>query len=316
MSLSSSIRPLICGKRVAGTARTARITAGDNGAIHRAVHLAKRDELLVVDGGSSERFGPFGDLLAAYCMSRGVVGGVFDCTIRDSADISALGFQVFSRGYCPNPTDKAQPGEVDKPVRVGGVLVIPGDIIVGDDDGVVVIPKTIAQNVFDRAVKIAKREEEIRARILAGQSTYEIFDLANRFAESHHNKPKEEVMKTLDTFFNIADLDAGLTRTLAPGIEARIFVGEQAMVSVVNIEPDREGVVHSHAEEQWGVLLKGSGVRSQDGEVVEVTVGDFWLTPAHVKHGFRAGPDGATILDVFAPPREAYRGGGSGFESD
>jgi len=114
-------------------------------------------------------------------------------------------------------------------------------------------------------------------------------------------------------FFNFADLSAGVARTLAHGIETRVFAGEQAMLSVVSFEPNSEGSVHSHPEEQWGVMLEGSGTRIQEGVEVPVRTGDFWRTPGGVEHGFKAGPDGAKVLDIFAPPREAYRKSGSGF---
>ncbi|MEM8571982.1 MAG: cupin domain-containing protein [Pseudomonadota bacterium] len=117
------------------------------------------------------------------------------------------------------------------------------------------------------------------------------------------------------TFFNTADLSAGIARTLAPGIDTRIFAGDQAMLSLVRFEAHSEGAVHAHPEEQWGVLLSGSGTRIQDGAEVPVGPGDFWLTPGGVPHGFRAGPEGAEVLDIFAPPREAYRKAGSGFSA-
>lgn len=120
-------------------------------------------------------------------------------------------------------------------------------------------------------------------------------------------------MSRPDTFFNFADLSDGIARTLATGIETRVFPGEHAMFSVVSFAPLSEGSIHSHPEEQWGVLLEGSGTRIQDGVDVSVGPGDFWRTPGGVEHGFRAGPDGAKVLDVFAPPREAYRKAGSGF---
>ena len=116
-----------------------------------------------------------------------------------------------------------------------------------------------------------------------------------------------------DTFFNLDAAASGLARNLAPGIDTRLFVGEQAMLSVVSFEPGSVGELHSHAEEQWGVMLQGSGTRIQDGAEIAVSKGDFWCTPSNVEHGFVAGPDGAKVLDIFAPPREAYRGGGSGF---
>ncbi len=175
--MSARIKPLIRGTRIAGPARTVRITPGQNGAIHRAVHVAQPGDVLVVDGGGSERFGPFGDLLADGCKSKGILGAVFDCTIRDSADIAALGFQVFCRGFHPEATVKTEPGEIDVPVVVGGVSVSPGDIIVGDDDGVVVLPSSFAAEILEKVSLVAEREEVIRARILAGTTTYEIFEL-------------------------------------------------------------------------------------------------------------------------------------------
>ncbi|MEL7100211.1 MAG: cupin domain-containing protein [Pseudomonadota bacterium] len=120
-------------------------------------------------------------------------------------------------------------------------------------------------------------------------------------------------MSRPDTFFNFADLSAGIPRTLGEGISTHVFPGEQAMFSVVDVEPNGQGSIHSHPEEQWGLVLEGSGTRIQDGVEVPVAVGDFWRTPGGVEHGFRAGPDGARLLDVFAPPREAYRTAGSGF---
>lgn len=114
-------------------------------------------------------------------------------------------------------------------------------------------------------------------------------------------------------FFNLHDMAQGLRRTLSDGVETRIFPGEQAMLSVVRIAPNAEGKMHSHPEEQWGFMLEGSGVRVQDGKEVSVAPGDFWRTPGNVPHTFRAGPEGATVVDVFSPPRDAYRRPGSGF---
>ena len=118
---------------------------------------------------------------------------------------------------------------------------------------------------------------------------------------------------TQENFFNLSDPERGIPRQLAEGVAARIFVGEKVMISLVTIEANAEGRIHSHPEEQWGVLLEGAGVRIQDGEEVPVKAGDFWRTPGGVPHGFRAGPTGAKVLDVFAPPREEYKTAGTGF---
>ena len=114
-------------------------------------------------------------------------------------------------------------------------------------------------------------------------------------------------------FHNLQQPDDGLLRELAEGVTTRIFAGEQAMLSVVTMAPNSQGKVHHHPEEQWGVLLDGAGVRVQGGEEIAVNKGDFWRTPGSVPHTFRAGPDGARILDIFSPPRAEYRKPGKGF---
>ncbi len=117
------------------------------------------------------------------------------------------------------------------------------------------------------------------------------------------------------TLFNIESKDGGIERELAPGITTTIFPGEQAMISIVRIEPNTKGTLHYHPEEQWGYCISGSGTRFQNGEEFEVKPGDFWLTPSNVPHTVQSGPNGLVVFDVFAPPREAYTKPGSGFAS-
>ena len=120
-------------------------------------------------------------------------------------------------------------------------------------------------------------------------------------------------MSQADEFYNLDDLEQGLFRQLAPGLTTRIFAGDEAMLSVVAFEPHAEGTLHSHPEEQWGVMLEGDGIRTQGGEDIPVKAGDFWRTPGGVPHTLKAGANGARVLDVFSPPREEYRKAGSGF---
>jgi len=120
-------------------------------------------------------------------------------------------------------------------------------------------------------------------------------------------------MSQADEFHNLDDTEGGILRELAPGLTARIFAGEHAMLSVVTIAPHAAGEMHHHPEEQWGVLLEGSAVRIQGGEEIPVRKGDFWRTPGGVPHTMRAGPEGARVLDIFSPPRPQYRVAGKGF---
>ena len=117
----------------------------------------------------------------------------------------------------------------------------------------------------------------------------------------------------MDDFYNIDDLERGIPRKLAEGITARIFPGDQAMISIVRIEPNGVGKLHHHPEEQWGYLIEGSATRIQGEEEISVSQGDFWRTPGDVPHTIKAGPDGAVIFDVFAPPRKDYLKPGEGF---
>lgn len=122
-------------------------------------------------------------------------------------------------------------------------------------------------------------------------------------------------MSQTDYFHNIDDLETGIKRVLGEGISTRIFCGEQAKLSIVTIEANAKGKIHSHLEEQWGFLIEGSGVRIQGDEKIPIKKGDFWQTPGGVEHGIIGGPDGAKVLDIFSPPRDEYKKAGSGFGS-
>jgi 4-hydroxy-4-methyl-2-oxoglutarate aldolase len=176
-AMHSALAPLFQGARIAGPARTARVPLGENAAIHRAVHTAMRGDVLVVDSAGDRTFGPFGDILAACCRNQGVAGLVIDGTIRDTADIKDMRFPVFCLGANPTATAKSDPGEIDIEIECGGVRVRPGDFIAGDDDGVVVVPREIAQAVIEKAGVVARREEAIKARLSRGETTLEIFEI-------------------------------------------------------------------------------------------------------------------------------------------
>ncbi|MGE5523594.1 MAG: cupin domain-containing protein [Rhodospirillaceae bacterium] len=120
-------------------------------------------------------------------------------------------------------------------------------------------------------------------------------------------------MSKASWMFNLKDDPRGIARELAKGINASIFPGENVMLSVVHVEPHSTGAVHSHPEEQWGVLLEGECVRIQNGEEIQAKAGDFWCTPGGVPHGVRTGAIGCTILDIFSPPRAEYKKAGTGF---
>ena len=113
--------------------------------------------------------------------------------------------------------------------------------------------------------------------------------------------------------FNINIETKGIARKLSEGLSARVFIGENAMLSVVRVEPNSAGNIHSHPEEQWGVLMEGECIRIQGDEEFSAKAGDFWHTPGGVTHGIRTKEVGAVVLDIFSPPRPEYKKVGDGF---
>jgi quercetin dioxygenase-like cupin family protein len=110
------------------------------------------------------------------------------------------------------------------------------------------------------------------------------------------------------------DMTQGLVRTLVQGISTRVFSGEKIMISVCRLDPHVTGLSHSHSEEQWGFLVEGGCWRMQAGvDVGYMKPGTFWHIPGGVSHSMRCGSLGAVVLDIFSPPREAYRQEGTGY---
>jgi 4-hydroxy-4-methyl-2-oxoglutarate aldolase len=177
-ALDPQIKPLDPRSKVAGRAVTVALEPADNWYIHVAILEAGENDILVVDAKGYLNAGPWGDVLTLAAQQRGLAALVIDGAVRDSQQIVESGFAVFTRGVCIRKTSKVQPGQVNVPVTVGGVVVNPGDIIVGDADGLV----RVAANDVDQAISSARtreqKEEDMRQRILAGASTLELLGLA------------------------------------------------------------------------------------------------------------------------------------------
>jgi 4-hydroxy-4-methyl-2-oxoglutarate aldolase len=176
-AMGPGITPLFSGAKVCGPAKTARIKPGQNAAIHLAVHTACPGDVLVIEADGNTDFGPFGDILATNCRNKKIVGLIIDGTIRDTGEICEMGFPVFCRGANPTATEKTDPGEIDISITCAGLVVKPGDFVVGDDDGVVVIPASLVEIVAENAAKVAQKEKVILARLASGETTKEIFEL-------------------------------------------------------------------------------------------------------------------------------------------
>jgi 4-hydroxy-4-methyl-2-oxoglutarate aldolase len=151
--------------------------------IHAAVEVCGEGDVLVVAVTAPSTHGAFGDLLALSLQSRGVRGLVIDAGVRDTADLRAMGFPVWSRWVSCQGTVKATPGSVNVPVVVGGVTIHPGDVIAADDDGVVVVRRDEAEWALERSEARLVREEETRARLAAGELGVDFYGLRDVLAE-------------------------------------------------------------------------------------------------------------------------------------
>ena len=159
-SVDAHIRPLNKAKLL-GVAFTVKVPAGDNLMIHRALDIAKPGDVLMIDGKADMTRALFGEIMVRYAKKRGLKGIVADGCTRDSGPISEMiDFPVYARGANPNGPYKNGPGEINVPVSVGGVVVFPGDIIVGDADGIVVIRPEDAIAVAEAAKKQNALEEQ------------------------------------------------------------------------------------------------------------------------------------------------------------
>jgi 4-hydroxy-4-methyl-2-oxoglutarate aldolase len=167
--LGPGIRPVHLGSRVGGTAVTVVCWPGDNLMIHAAVEQCRPGDILVVTTTSPSTDGAFGELLATALQHRGVRGLVTTGGVRDVAELHAMNFPVFCAAVSAQGTVKATPGAVNIPVSIGGQPVGPGDAIVADDDGVVVVPRLALSRTLSAATARAEKEGESRAAFRRGE---------------------------------------------------------------------------------------------------------------------------------------------------
>lgn len=162
-AMDSRIGPIWPGATVAGPAFTVWTRSGDNDAVHRALAVAQPGDVIVVSGGADESRALIGEIMGARARTRGLAGFVLDGAARDAQGLADITMPVFARAVTPAGPYKFGPGHLSCPVAVGGVAVLPGDIIVGDADGVVVIPQARAHAVAEAAEAVLAMEDGRRA---------------------------------------------------------------------------------------------------------------------------------------------------------
>ncbi len=176
-ALPSTIKPVAAGMKLAGAAFTVPVPAFDNLWIHRAIYRAKPGDILVVGTSDGIEAGYWGDVLNAAAEERGLGGLVIDGGVRDTEGLAQSDFPVFSNGVCIRGTIKGfdVPSRLGQPLAIGNVVVAPGDLVVGDRDGVVVLPQARVAEIIAAGQRREADEAEKIARIRAGETTLDIY---------------------------------------------------------------------------------------------------------------------------------------------
>ena len=177
------LRPIYPGARIAGRAVTVLSHPGDNLMIHAAIEQCGEGDVLVVTTTSPSTDGMFGDLFATALMARGTAGLIINAGVRDVADLTAMGFPVWSRAVHSQGTNKLNPGSINVPIMLPGISVMPGDAVVADDDGVLIVPLAEAEAAAVKAQQREDSEAEKREQFKAGILGLDLYNLRRKLEE-------------------------------------------------------------------------------------------------------------------------------------
>ena len=166
---ADGLNPMHKGGQMLGVALTVRVPPGDNLMVHKAIDIARPGDVIVVDAGGDLSQAIIGEIMSTLAAKRGLAGMVIDGAVRDSGALANAKFPVYARGVTHRGPYKNGPGEINVPVSIGGMVVCPGDIIVGDEDGVVAVSPDIAAVVLKAAKAKAKEEDAVLAGIRKGK---------------------------------------------------------------------------------------------------------------------------------------------------
>ena len=169
-TMSAAVKPLSTGTRLCAQARTVECMVGDNSAIHAALRIVARDQMLVISAGGYGDTAVWGGLLTRAAIAAGLAGLVVDGSVRDAAEIRELGFACFSIGVVPAGPHKGFGGTIDGIISCAGCTVSPGDIVLGDDDGIAVVPLQSQDRILAAAKDKIAQEEQSLERLGSGES--------------------------------------------------------------------------------------------------------------------------------------------------
>jgi 4-hydroxy-4-methyl-2-oxoglutarate aldolase len=174
-ALPSGIKPLSNLMKICGAAVTVHSPGIDNIMLHEAILASKPGDVLVVEVSGEYEAGYWGDIMTQAAKERQIQGLVIDGCVRDSKEIIAMDFPVFSRGICIRGTNKNGGGTINHPIQIGDVIISPGDLVVGDQDGIVVLPRKKVSEIVVKAEQREEHEKWISDELTRGKTTMEIY---------------------------------------------------------------------------------------------------------------------------------------------
>ncbi len=178
-ALSSRIKPVSPEMKVCGPVLTVKVRPCDNLILHKAIYVAQKGDIIVADAEGYMEAGAWGEIMVVAAQNRSIGGFVFNGTVRDSQAISNLGFPTFSCGLSIKGTEKISLGWINHPLNIDNITIHPGDLILGDRDGLVVIKREEAREVLQKSLAREEKEKEIKERLKRGESTLDIYGFAD-----------------------------------------------------------------------------------------------------------------------------------------
>lgn len=192
-AMDSGIKPIYEDADLAGSAVTIKAEPGDNLIIHKAITMAEPGDVLVIDANGYVETGHVGELMCASCKANDLAGIVIDGAIRDRIGIAAMEFPVYARGVHPQGPLKQDPGSINVTITCGDVTVNPGDILVGDDEGITVVPQSSAERVLEDAREKMTAESNTRELVDEGEYLYELKGYDDLFEKLDVVGPEDSV---------------------------------------------------------------------------------------------------------------------------
>lgn len=176
-SVDYEIKPISTGMKICGPAVTAKCHLGDNIMLHKAIAIANPGDVIVANMGNCKQSGAWGEITSLASKVKGINGFVTDGGVRDTKEISEMKFPVFSKSVCIQGTVKSTIGTINEAISFGGVVVNPGDVVLGDDDGIVIIPRNLIKEAIEKSAQREEKERIMKEKIKQGASTVNLLGL-------------------------------------------------------------------------------------------------------------------------------------------